>query len=370
MAILVFIFLAGSILAVTTYLLFDLREFLSQTWQELTRGMTTLRSRTGLETETLGQDDLGAPVCVPLGALRGISQLPEMAVVVCHFNPLGWNSTRANYLRFLREMQSCNIPLFNVEVAFEGQSVVSAAPFLSIKADTSHMLWQKERLLNYAVANLPPRFDVIALVDADILFLNPSWHSQAIHKLREVPVLQLFSRMHRLDQSGAMSSSFSGAVASPHPKEKEQRILRPWYGGAWAVRRDIFPLYDRCILGGGDVANYEGWLGLSNTWLQRQMSPAELQFYTDWSKQTTQRTAGIAGSLTGDCVHMYHGQIRHRAYAVRHAITRSWGFDPALHVAIDSNGLLEWTDHAPFGLRAAVMSYFAARLEDGDVAHS
>ena len=267
-------------------------------------------------------------------------------------------------------MQSCNIALFSVEVAFEGQSFVSATPFLSLKADSSHMMWQKERLLNYAVENLPPQFNTIALVDADIFFLNPSWCSQAVSKLREVRVLQLFSRMHRLDQNGVISSSFSGALASPHLKEKGQRVLSPWIGGAWAIRRDVFPLYDRCILGGGDVANYEGWLGLRNTWLQRQMSPAELRVYTHWSKEATQRAAGIAGSLTGDCVHMHHGQIRHRAYAARHAITRRWGFDPALHVAIDGNGLLKWTEHCPSGLRAAVMSYFAARLEDGEVEYS
>jgi hypothetical protein len=365
MAILVFIFLAASVLAVATHCLFDVREFLSQTWRQLTRGMTTLRSQTGCKTEIPEHKGLVKGIFVSPNALRGSSQLQEMAVVVCHFNPLGWISTRANYLQFLREMRSCKIPLFSVEVAFEGQSFVSANPFLSLKADSSHMLWQKERLLNYAIENLPRQFDMIALVDADILFLNPSWCSQAVSKLRELPVLQLFSRMHRLDQSGVISSSFSGAFASPHPNEKGQKILSPWIGGAWAVRRDVFPLYDRCILGGGDVANYEGWLGLNNTWLQRQMSPAELQFYNHWSKEATQRTAGIAGSLTGDCVHMYHGQIRHRAYAARHAITRRWGFDPALHVAIDSNGLLKWTEHCPSGLRTAVLRYFAARLEDG-----
>ena len=363
--ILVSVCVLGAICAVVTHCVFDLREVLTTTRSQLNR----LREKSFQKTEPI----IHAPLLSALEARANTAASSiatpysggELAVVACHFNPLGWHTTRENYLRFLREMRRFNIPLFTAEVAFNDQTFASPNPFLAIKATNEHMLWQKERLLNYLVENLPSYFGAIAFIDADILFLNPSWGVQALDMLGNTPVVQLFDRMHRLDPEGCIASTFSGALQRRGARGRKKGELSPWIGGAWAAQRNVFPLYDRCVLGGGDVANYEGWLGLRDTWLQRQMSPAEFRFYDDWARQAQRRTSGIVGGLGGECIHMYHGQKQHRAYASRHAITRMWSFDPMTHLALDENGLLRWTEDCPPGLRSSVGRYFAARREDG-----
>jgi hypothetical protein len=291
----------------------------------------------------------------------------ELAVVTCHFNPAAWCATRQNYIRFLGEMKAQSIPVFSAEVAFPGQSFVSSDSYLQVRASNDSILWQKERLLNRIVEMLPPRYGAIALVDADILFFDPDWTKKAMMQLRTYSVVQLFDRLHRLDRHGRVASTYAGIQCSFGARERlpiRRSLLAPWPGAAWAVRRSVFPLYDRCILGGGDVANLEGWLGLGDTWLRRQMSPAEKVYFDYWAKGAVQRADGRVGQLRGSCAHLYHGSAKERRYAERHLAARVYDFDPERHIAVDDNGLFCWTKNCPSGLRAFVEDYFLLREED------
>src|SRR5262249_7627422 len=153
------------------------------------------------------------------------------------------------------------------------------------------LLWQKERLLNFAAAALPASCAHIAWLDCDVVFATPDWQREARRLLKESRVIQLFSEVVRLDESesgalaqtevldparfGATSKltaqqSFLAAFGKlKHDivrfdldrrfkstgAEGEDTALRAAPGLAWAspasFMRDI-GLYDRCIMGGGD----------------------------------------------------------------------------------------------------------------------
>jgi hypothetical protein len=358
----------GALWALIGYLIFDYRElFRRVSRQDLYAWCRTLLRR---RSQDSARDDR---VSDSVHTVRGESrldaaQLGELAVVTCHFNPAGWDTTRQNYVRFVSEMRAQGVSLFAAEVAFPGQSFIFSDAHLRIRAADDCIVWQKERLFNRVVETLPAHYGAIALVDADIIFFDPHWVEKALKQLCEVSIVQLFDRLHRLDRDGRVASTYSGTHVMPDTGRRlsyGRSSLLPWQGGAWAVRRSVFPLYDRCILGGGDVANLEGWLGLRDTWLQHQMTPAEKVYFDSWASAAAFRVDGRCKSLHGGCAHLYHGSTRGRRYAERHVAARVFNFDPQRHIEVDENGLLRWTACSPEGLRSYVERYFCSRQEDG-----
>ena len=54
------------------------------------------------------------------------------------------------------------------------------------------MLWQKERLLNLALAALPDRCDAVAWLDCDVVFEDDDWPARAVEALQRFPLIQPF----------------------------------------------------------------------------------------------------------------------------------------------------------------------------------
>ena len=134
-------------------------------------------------------------------------------------------------------MREQGVPLYTIELAFDD------APFLLAPADsvvqrrTTHVLWHKERLLNLLLDRLPAQFDKVAWIDADLLFENAHWAEQAARKLDRVPIVQLFSAAHHLDQDGRILQSRPGAVYAvcrKLPWAHDFGRVHP--GFAWAAR--------------------------------------------------------------------------------------------------------------------------------------
>jgi len=128
-------------------------------------------------------------------------------------------------------------------------------------------------------------------------------------------------------------------------------------GGAWAVRRELFPIYDRHITGGGDTAMIEGWMGLRGTFFQGQMSPAWLADFQRWADESRPKVMGRMTTLNGDGVHLFHGSRANRRYIDRSRWLKDHDYDPATHMEIAPNGLLRWTAAAPVELKHLCADY-------------
>lgn len=301
----------------------------------------------------------------PVREDRSIPREPpaRLAVVGSYFNPCGYQSIRVNYQRWLGDLRACGLPVFVAEVAFPGQEFVDPDAFLKLRAGPEHFLWQKERLLNLIVEELPEEYDAIAWIDTDAILLNRQWPADAMAALEEYAAVQPWDQWHYTNREGRVDLT----VCSIGPLG--ERLIRPGKitaapGGAWVARRDVFPLYDRHALGGGDSALVEAWLDRPNCFVVRKFSAACIGHFAKWQAEAWPKVRGRVTSLPGDVIHLYHGDVVNRRYVARHQILVRHEFDPARHVDVDEQGLLVWSENAPVTLRQEVRDYFFSRLED------
>lgn len=155
----------------------------------------------------------------------------NMAVIAVHFNFAGWQSLRDNYKRFAHEMRFWGVPFFVAELAIDGHAFEIPDAYLQFRGGPQNVLWQKEAMINRLVASLPPEYDSVAWLDADILFLNPNWYAHALSILAEYPVAQLYrswqftNRYGEIDIMGRGVGQCGGnfLVSRGHPEQQRGR---------------------------------------------------------------------------------------------------------------------------------------------------
>lgn len=285
----------------------------------------------------------------------------RLAVVCCYFNPAGWQSLRANYLRFRRLIAEFDLPVFAAEVAYPGQDFPTPDAYMQIRAGRQNVMWQKERMINLLAESLPPDYEAIAWVDADMIFLDPEWGTRAVGALSRAPVVQLWNRCHSYNKKGSLNEVLH-CVGENACRYLGGEPNCP--GGAWAAQRSVFPIYDRHICGSGDATTLEGWTNLVNPKCLGKMNAAMQEDFRRWAEPAYAKVLGRIAVLPGDVVHMYHGKRANRQYVERWRPLIDGGFDPSQHICKDSNGLYAWTQEAPRQIVEWVANYFRQRQED------
>lgn len=287
-----------------------------------------------------------------------MSATSPLAIVTTHFNPCGYQKLRDNYFRF---RANCgDLPVFTAEVSFDGRFHLNAD--WNFSAGRRHCLWQKEALINWMVRNLPKQFTKVAWIDADLLFLNADWYGETINQLEQFPVVQLYETIHYPNSTGSVEFAIPSIVR----KRRERLTGHGQPGGAWAARRDWLEtnsLYDRNIVGAGDVLLTYALFGQRSGYLTDRSTPAMNRDFRRWGRGVWESVRGEVGLVAGDLVHLYHGSFTNRQYPERNEWLLSAGFDPQRDVTVDSNGLLAWTGRQP-ELALRVAEYFSERHED------
>lgn len=278
-----------------------------------------------------------------------------MQIVTCYFNPQKYHNLRENYWRF---REALHLPLLTIELSFDGIFDIFDAD-VKITGGPQNVMWQKERLLNLLVETLPPEVDKIAWVDADVLFLRNKWWEAAEGVLETHKAVQLFEHAHFLDPLGRVirtRDSWASKIGS-----KEPVMSAP--GFAWAARRELFPLIDHHICGGGDKLMCEAWLGNYNA-MGRQMNKVWLTAFAEESRRQYEYVKGSIAFLKGDIVHLWHGSFNDRKYVERWLYLTDNQFDPRVDIVHGDNGIWQWATDKP-KMHASIAGYFAERREDG-----
>lgn len=302
----------------------------------------------------------------------------DLWLVTTYFNPAGFRRKRESYERFLAPILAAGLPLLTVECAF------GAAPFSladgpgMLRRRARDVLWQKERLINLAIASLPASCRKVAWIDGDVLFENPDWAVEAARVLDRQPLVQLFSRAAQQLPDGTIAgeseqASFA-AIGSTDTKPARQLEWEQHghTGYAWAARRELLAtrgLYDRFVLGGADHAiAHAACGGWDSPCLQRrwQTNPRQRDDFLAWAEPFEQDVGGDIGCIEGGLLHLWHGAEGHRRYEQRHRDLADLGFDPATALKLDEHGCWAWRDPES-GLRELAAEYFRQRLEDQDV---
>lgn len=255
--------------------------------------------------------------------------------ITSYFNPTNANRRLQNYRSF---RESLSVPLIAVEWAW------SQGPGFQLRADDAEiliqvsgpdLLWQKERLLNLAIDQLPESCRYVAWLDCDVLFQDQDWHRSVARMLDQVPLVQPYSSLVNLDalHRPIPVGEPGGGIRSPIGDTAQwaglpEDFLKHEFTGlsiacgyAWAARADLLRthgLYDGCIMGGGDRAIFYAAIGsFAEAAAYLKMSDVRLRHYMDWAIPFLGEIQGSTGWVPGAMRNMWHGPIQKRRYEDR-----------------------------------------------------
>lgn len=287
----------------------------------------------------------------------------DLAVITCHFNWQGFTRPRQNLMRFIRQMRSSGVPVFGVEAVLPNQKPATSniAGWRQVQANENQMLFQKECMLNMAEKLVPEHFQKIAWLDADIMFSNQNWCSETSLLLDHFSFVQPFEQ--------AVWTDMDGAELFRKPSTMRMRGGLPMHshpGFAMSARRALWReldgLFEHLIVGNGDV-------GIATAILDMELPPTQtysdelLRHYQAWRSKVTAFAKRSGASFTRGVIwHEWHGSLSNRRYVERNKSLLNMRPD---YVVRGKNGLLEWSNKAPEGLKNYVSEYFSLRDEDG-----
>ena len=308
--------------------------------------------------------------------------------ITCYFNPQGYRNRLRNYRLFRERL---GVPLVAVELSYSDSfELTNEDADILVQLHGRDLLWQKERLLNLALAELPAECDKVVWLDADGVFENPNWAEITSQLLDDYAFVQPFDSVLDLGRGQPpqrdidhdpldLAASLGHGLASG---QSLRDLLRKQFaqfnatgcahrylgvGNGWATRRSVLEevgFYDACIMGGGDMAiaaAADGDFVLMQECFQA--TEAHWQHYRAWAERFHAATGGAVGCTPGLHYHLWHGDIPSRRYAERHLLLRSHDYDPTKDITLDTNGVWRWNSEKP-ALHQAVSKYFATRCEE------
>lgn len=300
--------------------------------------------------------------------------MSKLYAITVFFNPAGFHNLLNNYYIFRDKLsQYDNVELLTVELSFNGKFQIDGNNVLRLHSNS--IMWQKERLINYAISQLPSDAEYFAWVDCDILFVQDNWIDLAFEKLENNDIVQLFKRVYfgtKGEREFSPFYKFQQSVIWQYKihknwlnrrKSKELGFSAP--GMVWAGRVDFFRdigLYDKCITGSSDtflvdcLLNSEEIHGYS-LYLTEKMREDMSKY-----KQKILDKSPRFDYIPVDIMHLYHGTTANRNYLPRHEILRDNNFDPNLDIKLDCN-VFEWNS-AKIDMHDRIKQYFFDRKED------
>ena len=310
----------------------------------------------------------------------GYEPHPELCVVATYFNALGYQTPRANFLRFLEPLLKGKTQLVVVEGLHDGVVGLPSALRERVRwvgVPCEGGLWQKERLVNVAIEHVPAACTVIAWLDGDILFSDPRWMPktvEAIHDGRRfVQPFDDFIRLPRHPDPGPGMFTWVGygyQVAQDPSAAGADWFSHGHTGLAWAGRADLLRatgLYDRWLAGTGDHLMAHAMTSTTDCPCIAESlgadSPSHRDFLT-WASGWACSDQRAVGCLDGAIFHLWHGEYGNRLYREREAELRELDFDPRADLDLTAAGALRLrSDRADLDAWANV--YVSARREDG-----
>jgi hypothetical protein len=301
--------------------------------------------------------------------------------ITSYYNPVGYRRRRSNYSVFRERLKA---PLLAAELAYgSGFELGDGDAEILLRLRGSSVLWQKERLLNLALAALPPECTKVAWIDCDVFFDDPDWDLALERALDEAVLVHPFSRVNYLPREwtpadGSCAGDFTrrsiAAVidaGTPPAKAFEhtnERRLNHSTGFVWGARRDLLErhrFYDASIIGGGDrllVCAAYGFLeGAARV---HRDQPARRDHFSRWGEAFAADVVDAIGVLDLTLNNLWHGDMINRRPGLRYEGLDEFAFDPARDIAIDAAGAWRWASDKP-GLHRYVRDYFIGRREDG-----
>jgi hypothetical protein len=311
--------------------------------------------------------------------------MDNLWAITAYFNPMHWRRRRENYRAF---RHSLRLPLVAVELGYDGQfDLAPGDADVLFQFSAGDVMWQKERLLNLALAAVPPHADKIVAIDSDVIFARDDVWPEVNRALDDAPLLHPFSQVYYLPPDhaldfllieqtlpaclgfGALRDEGHSTLALCNPDWRNPNDLPPVsYGLAWAFRRELFAergFYDPWIIGGGTRVHCFAAGGHAHDAADAmQFTPPMRDHFCGWAEGFHAAVRDEWGCLPGAIAHLWHGTTGGRKFRQRYADFARFEFDPNRDVARDDHGVWRWSSDKP-AMHDYLRHYFAGRAEDG-----
>jgi hypothetical protein len=303
--------------------------------------------------------------------------------ITSYFNPVGYANRLRNYRIFRANLAP---PLAVVELSLNGEfELTKNDAEIVVQITGGDVLWQKERLLNVALRYLPDECNHVAWVDCDVIFLDSDWAQRADQALEEFCLIQPFRERCNLSRDAQISSGVHVACDSVSKSvgykiamgeaqaedfgQSDAPLTRNSTAGlAWAARRELLEahgFYDVCVLGSADRAILGAAMGMFESGVNAVgMRGRQIEHYLHWAEPFHRAVSGRVGFIDGRVLHLWHGDLKNRRYAERHAGLSRFVFDPFTDIVLDPSGCWRWNGSKP-EMHEYVRAYFESRKEDG-----
>ena len=293
----------------------------------------------------------------------------------------------------------------DLDSLFELRAGRDADEVIHLTTSPSNTLWQKERMLNLAVARLPARCTKVAWIDADSFFTNERWVADTSALLDHQLVVQPFAFLVRLppavDWIDPAAINVTTATAPGRPPGDVVAVTQLYRGAgyvrvtqgrnaqkhyllgneeenighsgiAWCARRSFLSelgFYDKLIIGGGDNLFFQSVIGVFKKSMRENLSEHVRRQIESWASSVYNATKGSFGYTDGIAYTMFHGTRDKRSYRKRYEVLRDNDFDPRSDIALSDAGVWEWASDKP-KLHSDVRAYFRSRKESDDVGYA
>jgi hypothetical protein len=301
-----------------------------------------------------------------------------------YFNPAGYSNKLEHLRLFADGVRGQGLKLLVVELAFEDAKFALDAQIADcvVRVRSSAVLWQKERLLNIAAGHLPDYCDRVVWLDTDILFENDDWVGSTSRMLEQYAVVQPYDSAVWLPPGACarpprnsvseMSGQSKPGLARAQAEHPGRGLMTGHPGFAWAARRGLISshgLYDRFVLGGGDLAMCWAMFAEFKQWPARELSSqlwsrGQIDDVASWAGRFHADVRGSVSHVPGTVLHLWHGKTQDRRYLERCRILKQADFDPQSDIALDSNCCWRWNSDKP-DLHRRTRDYFWSRKEEG-----
>jgi hypothetical protein len=301
--------------------------------------------------------------------------------ITAYFNPAKYRNKLKNYHIFREKSKSQGLNLITIELAFNDHPFElgndDSEIIIQIRGNNNNILWQKERLINIGIENLPSECTKFAWLDADIIFEDNDWIRKAADHLNNYNIIQLFDEVVFLEKNKLSAprkdnikktnihyrpNSSSPGIASTF---KNQNNFSGHPGFAWAARKEIFSssgLFDRNPLNCSDGLMFYAFSNHKYLF-SKYLSQNVIKDFLAWSIQVQHNADGKINYLPGKIYHLWHGNEKNRLYGSLNKILTELSFDSNKDITIDNNKLFSWTSNNP-KLKKKIFNYFKIRNEE------
>src|SRR6266480_2647578 len=256
----------------------------------------------------------------------------DLWIVTAYFNPRRYSTKKFNFDLFAARLRLTNANLLVIEMALKDDEFELGDDHEVIRVRGNGVMWQKERLLNIAIVNLPASCTKVAWLDCDLLFEDSEWLQKTSDALERFAVVQPFSSCVRLphghlkfrggdQENEQITESFAAAFARDRSLARDAVYREHGHTGfAWAARRELIAdcgLYDACLTGSGDHLMAHIFAGA----LDSRCIPAMIgsghkyaDHFAHWAAKVNCISRGSLGHLPGRVLHLWHGATADRRY--------------------------------------------------------